>query len=220
MKNKQITLEKVIKAAVHIFMKKGYLGTSMREIASTMGIKAGSLYYHIRSKEELLEKIHDVLIGELLEESKKIISDKNINAKKKFELFTTDLLRIMAYFQPYATVFFRDYHFLSPQFSNQIKKNRENYQEIFRVILREGIKNGEFRNMDVKMTSMGIFGMFMWSYMWIKKNGRLKIEEIAKIFCNTLFRGIDLPRNESLGLKKRQPHSIVRKEPRASVRCK
>ena len=190
MSNKQISLEKIIKAAVPIFLKKGYLGTGIREIASNLGVKAASLYYYIRSKQELLEKIPDIFIGKMLEESKKILSDKKLNAKKKFELFVTDLLQRMASFKPYATVSFRDYHFFSPHLSNQIRKDRKKYEEIFRAILREGIKDGEFKIMDVSITSMGIFGMFMWSYIWIEQKGRMKVKEIAKIFCNILFEGI------------------------------
>jgi len=190
-KDKIVTLEKIIKVSVPIFMKKGYSGTSIREIASKVGIKSGSLYYHIRDKEELLEKIHDGLIDELLAKSQKgIIADKNVNAKTKLDLFIKDALGVMAYFKPYATVFFRDYHFLSSCFLERIRKKRKKFQKIFQEILKEGIKSGEFRNLDVKITSFGIFGMFMWAHLWINPEGRLKVEEIAQIFSAILYRGI------------------------------
>jgi AcrR family transcriptional regulator len=191
-KNNQVILENIIEAAVPIFMEKGYLGTSMREIATSLGVKAASLYYHIKSKEELLEKIYDLLINELLVRSKKIVDHKDISAKKKFELFLTDLLKVMTELRPYATVFFRDHHFLSPYFSRQIKEKRKIYQKIFQEILKEGIKGGEFKNVDVTIASLGIFGMFMWAHMWTNANEELQVEEIAKIFSDILFRGICL----------------------------
>ena len=41
------------------FCARGYHGTSMRDIASDVGIKAGSIYYHFESKSELLIAVHE-----------------------------------------------------------------------------------------------------------------------------------------------------------------
>ena len=40
------------------FCARGYDGTSMRDIASDVVIKAGSIYYHFESKNELLIAVH------------------------------------------------------------------------------------------------------------------------------------------------------------------
>ncbi len=44
-------------AAMHLFGKQGYSGTSMRDIAGAVGVLPGSLYAHIASKEALLVDI-------------------------------------------------------------------------------------------------------------------------------------------------------------------
>jgi AcrR family transcriptional regulator len=41
------------------FCARGYDGTSMRDIASDVGIKAGSICYHFESKSELLIAVHE-----------------------------------------------------------------------------------------------------------------------------------------------------------------
>ncbi len=52
----------IIKKATRLFMKKGYAQTSMREISKATGIDLRNLYYFIKSKEEILflviEMIH------------------------------------------------------------------------------------------------------------------------------------------------------------------
>jgi AcrR family transcriptional regulator len=40
----------IIKKATHLFMKKGYAQTSMREIAKATGIDIRNLYYFIKNK--------------------------------------------------------------------------------------------------------------------------------------------------------------------------
>ena len=43
----------ILDAAARLFQKNGYGDTSLRELANAVGMKAGSLYYHFASKEQL-----------------------------------------------------------------------------------------------------------------------------------------------------------------------
>jgi len=43
--------------AATLFLRRGYEGTSLRQLADVVGMKAGSLYYHFSSKDELLTEI-------------------------------------------------------------------------------------------------------------------------------------------------------------------
>ena len=47
----------ILDAAMHLFGKQGFTGTSMRDIAGAVGVLPGSLYAHIASKEALLVDI-------------------------------------------------------------------------------------------------------------------------------------------------------------------
>src|SRR5271154_2297781 len=47
----------VVAAAVKMFYQSGYSDTSVEDIANELGILKGSLYYYIRSKEDLLYEI-------------------------------------------------------------------------------------------------------------------------------------------------------------------
>lgn len=46
-------------AALELFSVKGYEGTSVEEIAKYVGIKAPTMYKHLKSKEELLQILVD-----------------------------------------------------------------------------------------------------------------------------------------------------------------
>lgn len=51
------TRERIAEAALTLFSEKGYLGTSMSDIAGALGMTKGALYKHYRSKEEILSHI-------------------------------------------------------------------------------------------------------------------------------------------------------------------
>lgn len=51
------TKERIVEEALTLFSKKGYQGTSVKEIATAVGIKDSSLYKHYKSKQEIFDTI-------------------------------------------------------------------------------------------------------------------------------------------------------------------
>jgi len=51
------TKEKILQEAVNLYVRKGYEQTSMRNLAERLGITAGALYKHYRSKKEIFETV-------------------------------------------------------------------------------------------------------------------------------------------------------------------
>ncbi|MBR2788259.1 MAG: TetR/AcrR family transcriptional regulator [Erysipelotrichaceae bacterium] len=54
------TKEKIMNAALSLFAKNGYDGTSVEQIAELVGIKAPSLYKHFKGKEDILNALIDI----------------------------------------------------------------------------------------------------------------------------------------------------------------
>src|SRR5687768_8006525 len=50
--------QEILDAAQALFAKRGFQGTSMRDIADAVGILGGSLYHHFQSKEAMYLEIH------------------------------------------------------------------------------------------------------------------------------------------------------------------
>ncbi len=51
------TRQRIVDAAASAFREHGYAGTRLSDIAERVGMKAGSLYYHFASREELVAEI-------------------------------------------------------------------------------------------------------------------------------------------------------------------
>jgi TetR/AcrR family transcriptional regulator len=56
------TEEKILKAAEEVFMRDGYDGSRMQDIADVAGINKALLHYYFRSKDKLFEKVFDAKI--------------------------------------------------------------------------------------------------------------------------------------------------------------
>jgi AcrR family transcriptional regulator len=63
------TRERILAVASELFIEQGYDGTSLREISERLGFTKAALYYHFRSKEEILQALltpFDTLLEEVL----------------------------------------------------------------------------------------------------------------------------------------------------------
>lgn len=59
-----VTRERAIRAAVAVADERGIESLSMRKLAVELGVEAMSLYYHVKSKEEILDGMLDVVYSE------------------------------------------------------------------------------------------------------------------------------------------------------------
>lgn len=59
------TREQIQSVALELFAERGYDGTSLREISERLGITKAALYYHFRTKEEILASLIEDFLGQL-----------------------------------------------------------------------------------------------------------------------------------------------------------
>ena len=57
-RKRNLTKEKIVVEGAKVFNKRGYYGTTLDDIAGELEVTKAALYYHIRSKEEILYECH------------------------------------------------------------------------------------------------------------------------------------------------------------------
>lgn len=68
----------IVDAADELFAQKGFDGTSTNDILEKVGIARGTLYYHFKSKEEILDSLIERYNIRLLCAAQEVASDKSI----------------------------------------------------------------------------------------------------------------------------------------------
>ena len=74
--------KEILDIAEALFIAKGYEETSTTDILERVGIARGTLYYHFKSKEEILDALIDRIIDGVVRNIKSAVSG-NMSAKKK-----------------------------------------------------------------------------------------------------------------------------------------
>jgi len=74
--------KEILDVAEELFTAKGYEGTSTTDILERVGIARGTLYYHFKSKEEILDALIDRIIQGMVSNIRLALSDKSTALQK------------------------------------------------------------------------------------------------------------------------------------------
>lgn len=183
---KQIIYEE----AARLFRDKGYKAASMRDLADRVGLEqASSLYSHIRSKEEILQKICLDNAQKFLD-GIELIDQTSQSTKDKISELIGLHIRIATEDLSSVTVFNDEWRHLSESTLNEFLKLRHAYENRFLKIIEDGIENGEIKNINSKVVLYSILSSVKWIHYWYRPGRGLEPEEIKENIAILLIDGI------------------------------
>jgi TetR/AcrR family transcriptional regulator, cholesterol catabolism regulator len=182
--------EAIRDAAMHLFGKQGFSGTSMRDIAGAVGVLPGSLYAHIASKEALLAEIVEDGINRFLE-AVRPHADSEATPTDKLRAMVIAHVAVVADNPERSLVVFHQWRFLgSGNIQAAINKRRE-YEQAFIGVIEEGMKAGAFRaDLNLRIAVLTILGALNWTPEWLSPDGKLTPEVIGGLIADTLLMGV------------------------------
>lgn len=187
-----ISQKRVLDAAAKIFRDYGYAGTTMRVIADEAELKAGSIYYHFKSKDELISAVLDLGIRAVIDTVKSALDALPPDASGRQRVETA----IHAHLS--AIIDNGDYTLATRRVFGQVpeairEKNlrlRNSYATMWQEILTDAQKRGEFRpDANLTLTRLFILGALNWTVEWFKPGGRT-IDDVARSFSSVVVDGL------------------------------
>lgn len=188
------TKKKIFEEAAKLFQEKGYLAASMRDLALRMGLQVSSLYSHIGSKEELLQKICFDSARVYLDGMKQVEDMEACPTEKVRQLIslhinvaTTDVTSV--------TIFSDEWRHLSSPYLQEFLGIRKDYERRFSRILQQGIDAGEFAEVNVTVSLFTILTSLRWLHRWYPDKRGISVKSLEAEILKILFEGI-LSKNE------------------------
>ena len=81
----------ILDVAERLFGTKSFDNTSTSDILNEVGIARGTLYYHFKSKEDILDAMIDRMTGRLVEKAAALLAKKEIPVLKRLTMMMTAL---------------------------------------------------------------------------------------------------------------------------------
>jgi AcrR family transcriptional regulator len=175
--------------SIDLFFKKGYFATSISEIAKGSGIQKASIYYHYASKEDLLYHILRSTMNDLTACLSECLASVT-GVEPRMRAAVRSHVRFHLERQKENFIANSELRGISADHYRAIVKKRDEYEAIFQSLIRQGIEEGVFAMVDVKILSYAILTLCTAGASWYNPKGRLTVDEIAEIYENFIISGL------------------------------
>ena len=169
---------RVLRAAAHLFRVNGYEGTTVREIASMVGIQSGSLFHHFKSKEEILFTVMKEVIEYTSTKQNDAIAQVNSYQEKLKALIISELYAINGVTCDAMTVLVFEWDALSRSHQHDLLELRNAYESTWVGILKQ-LKDESGYVESPQVWRKLLVGAIAWSVTWFRKDGSMTLESLA-----------------------------------------
>lgn len=213
-------VREIVHEAAKLFDRVGYHNTNMEMVAQAANMRKPTLYHYIKSKEEILLRIHQTLLDDLIARHK----EKAAQGLSREELLLgniTDILGHIARNRGYVRAFLEHYRELDPAIRKEISGARQAYFKIVTDLIADGVAAGEYHTDDVNLSALFLLGQVNWAYQWYRPGASPPHEVIAREILDTFLYGLTRPAGERRELcDSKMSSACLAGTPRRSSRAK
>jgi AcrR family transcriptional regulator len=183
------TRRAILDSALSLFEANGFHATSVQAVADEADVTKGAFYHHFDSKDELVHIIHGELLDHMLNEVREIVArvkgaDAQVRALVHAIVGSTVTLR------SHVTVYYQERRYLEDVRFDGVRRKRDELMELKTAIIRGGIEDGTFRDMDPSVAALGINGMAAWAHQWLDSSESREIARIADELADMVLVGL------------------------------
>ncbi len=185
----------ILKAALKLFVERGYKKTKMETIAQEAGLSKGLLYFYFKSKDQILAEIirenFSGLLKKLQGVSKKSVDPieglrKFVEIEVSFYTKNRPLSRLL-----YSLLVGYEIEDLSEEYKRVFIELHRKEREILEGILERGIEDGVFKRIDRNLLLHFVSGP-LHSLIFFRRDPIEDPEGVAKELMDLLLKGIVL----------------------------
>lgn len=188
----------ILSQAAKLFNTKGSRATTLLDIAESLGLTKTSLYYYVKTKEELIYQCYMAT----LDRHHKALDDAAVE-------YATPVERTKAFFRMHfeswlSAVEGESSHIavlleIASLKGDHRKKVEARYIKMFKRLrenIRDGIDDGSIRACDSTSVTRAMIGSVDWVFSWLHQIPREHIPEVAEHAWNILWEGLSSDKKE------------------------
>ncbi|MEY8019370.1 TetR/AcrR family transcriptional regulator [Muriicola sp. SD30] len=149
---------------LELIHKKGFMATTMRDIAQELNFEVANVYNYIDSKQALLEEyLFD--IQDEFHSAIDPIMGSSLTATEKLSLVISSYIQITTK-RPYEqALLVNEWRNLKEPKLQEFVKRRKVYENKLQGIIADGVEQGEFRPLDIEIATQTILASLRWLHM-------------------------------------------------------
>lgn len=173
----------VVLDAARVFAARGYDQTSVPQLATELGLAAGSLYHYFGGKEQLLIAICNEIMDPLLERAA-ALEAQSLDPVKHLRALVRIWVAHVVDHRDHMLVFQQERHVIDHGDQwRQVRADRKRFETLVDGALVAVERAGAARFEDRRLALSALLGMVNHTAQWYRPRGRLSPEAIADGYC-------------------------------------
>ena len=182
----------LIAAAAKLFRQKGFDATSTRDIATAVGMRSGSPFYHFKSKGDLLYAVMAEGMRSAIEKQQLTLQNapfppNSLSNKEQSRQETRRLLQVLIrhHFEvllspnsDFIPVMLYEWRSLTPRQRTTMAQLQRDYEAVWLPVLEALFASGQLK-CPVKLARLLIFGALNWSVQWFDASKGASLDELT-----------------------------------------
>jgi TetR/AcrR family transcriptional regulator, cholesterol catabolism regulator len=180
----------LVAAAAKLFRKKGFDATSTRDIATAVGMRSGSPFYHFKSKGDLLYAVMAEGMRSAIEKQQQTLKNASISLlnteqyKKEPRRLLHVLIRhhfevMLGAGSDFIPVMLYEWRSLTPRQRTTMAQLQRDYEAVWLPVLEALFASGQLK-CPVKLARLLIFGALNWSVQWFDAKKEAGLDDLTE----------------------------------------
>lgn len=181
----------ILSNAAQLFAQRGYVGTSMNEVAAACGVSKATLYHYVRDKHDLAVRIAEEHVRRLEAVVDQVLR-QHLSPEARLRALIRHFVAEYAVAQNAQRVLTEDVRFLREEDQRRILDVERRVVAAFAKTIGEVRGDGAHGEQDAvgKPLAMLLFGMINWMFTWLKPGRALDHEAIGTMVTELFFGGV------------------------------
>lgn len=181
--------QRVLDSAAALFARKSYAGTTMEEVADSVGELRGTVYYHFDNKQALLEGIQLRLTEELASRLEEAQRSQGTPAERLGRMVAALTDAAIDHPDAFATSL-EDLKYLTPRARRDAAQRVDDVLGMLAEAIDAALPDARRADVDSAVTASTIFYTIANVHNWYRPTGRLPREEVTRQVTRLLLGGI------------------------------
>ncbi len=170
---------RLLSMAATLFNQKGYERTTVRDLASAVGIQSGSIFHHFKTKEAILKAVMEETIIFNTRRMRAELKNSETSKDKLLALIVCELESINGVTGDAMAVLVYEWRSLNEQNQADILKLRDKYESLWMEVLTQA-KNEGYIDGDIFVLRRFLTGALSWSKTWFNNKGKISLSLLAE----------------------------------------
>lgn len=177
--------------AARLFSERGYDGTSIKDVATALGLSKGSLYYYARTKQDLLYRVVQSVHGENEQILAEVEMVPDLGPLERIALYVRRQVAFNLGNPERMSVYHADLYRLTDDRLEMIRRRRRAHDDFIAGLIRLGQREGLIDpTIAPRLASNLVFTTIGRHFRWYRSDGHATIDDVADLCARYAIGGL------------------------------